>query len=134
MSTAYARKIPEAWLWKPGQSGNPAGRKPGSRNKLTEAFLHALQKDFEEHGIETIAKAREEDPVAYIKVISNLCPRELDVKRPLEDMDDAELGAAIEALRSFVSGAAGMRALGDGSQGEAERTPATALQALPEAK
>ena len=29
-------------LWQPGQSGNPAGKPKGARNKLGEAFIEAL--------------------------------------------------------------------------------------------
>src|SRR5215510_7196434 len=36
-------------LWQPGQSGNPAGRLRGSRNKLSEEVICALLRDFREH-------------------------------------------------------------------------------------
>jgi hypothetical protein len=35
-----------------------------------------LAADFNEHGVETIEKARTRDPTAYVKVISNILPRE----------------------------------------------------------
>jgi len=90
--------------WKPGQSGNPAGRKPGSRNKLTEAFLKALCDDFEANGVDAIAAVRLEDPAAYVKVIAMLCPKELEMKRPLGDLSDDELLDSIDALQRFVLG------------------------------
>src|SRR5262249_7991834 len=63
--------------FKPGQSGNPAGRKKGSRNRLGEAFVAALAEDFEENGIATIKLVRQRDPTAYIKVIKDVLPREV---------------------------------------------------------
>lgn len=63
--------------FKPGQSGNPAGRPKGARSKLGEAFLKALFGDFEQHGVMTIEKVRSERPADYIKVIASLLPKEL---------------------------------------------------------
>jgi len=73
------KRLPQ--LFKPGQSGNPAGRKPGSRNKLSENFLRALSDDFEKHGAQAIVDVREKRPHDYLKVCASLMPRglELDV-------------------------------------------------------
>src|SRR6516165_11425682 len=49
-------------LWQPGVSGNPAGRLRGSRNKLSEAVICALLRDFSKHGEKAIAKVRREQP------------------------------------------------------------------------
>ena len=38
-------------LWQPGESGNPAGRLRGSRNRLSEAVICALLRDFEKHAM-----------------------------------------------------------------------------------
>src|SRR5262245_66156674 len=48
--------------WKPGQSGNPAGRPKGARSKLSEAFLKALSEDFATNGTEVIEKVRNDRP------------------------------------------------------------------------
>jgi uncharacterized protein DUF5681 len=45
-----------AHLWKPGQSGNPAGRPKSARGKLTDDFVAALYKDFTKHGEEAHRK------------------------------------------------------------------------------
>lgn len=63
--------------FKPGQSGNPAGRPKGARSKLGEAFLRELLSDFEAHGAETIAKVRTERPQDYVKVVASVLPKEL---------------------------------------------------------
>ncbi len=106
--------------WPKGVSGNPAGRPKGNRNKLTEAFLEALSNDFDQHGAVAIEEARTKDPMGYVKTIASLCPRELDVKRPIDEMTDEELAGAIDALRSFIAGSTSQNEDGAGSQDAAE--------------
>ena len=67
------------WQWKPGESGNIAGRAVGSRNKLSEQFLAALQSDFEKHGVAAIAAVREKRPQDYLKMVASLLPRTASV-------------------------------------------------------
>lgn len=106
--------------FKPGQSGNPGGRPVGARHRLTSKFIHALADDFEAHGLDAIAKCREKSPEAYLRAIAALCPKEVELKRPLQDMEDAELHAALRTLESFL--ASGATAAGSGSAGEPAKT------------
>jgi len=66
--------------FKPGVSGNPAGRPKGARSRLGEEFVEALAADFEEHGAGCIAKVRAQDTSTYLKLISNILPRETLVR------------------------------------------------------
>jgi len=68
----------QSHLWAKGVSGNPAGRPRGSRSKLSEGFLEALNADFEQHGAGVIAKVRAEKPDIYLKVVANLTPARLE--------------------------------------------------------
>lgn len=86
--------------FKPGQIGNPAGRPKGARNKLGEAFVEALQEDFEEHGREAIQKVRAEKPDQYLKVIASLLPKDvnLNITDNAEDLTDDEIRSRIRDL------------------------------------
>jgi hypothetical protein len=66
--------------FKPGQSGNPAGRKPGSKNKFSEDFWRALANDFAEHGVSAIERVRTEEPAKYLAACVNVLPKDVNVK------------------------------------------------------
>lgn len=88
--------------WKPGQSGNPAGRPKGARAKLGEAFLDVLLADFMKaaaqggQGMEAIKAMREEKPAEYAKMIASLLPKEIEgninlgIAEALDALDEAD--------------------------------------------
>jgi hypothetical protein len=69
----------------PGQVLNPKGRPIGSRQRLTEGFINALSEDFDKHGVRTIAKMREEKPDAYIRVVADLVPADVNLNHGATD-------------------------------------------------
>ena len=70
-----------------GNSGG--GRKKGSRNRLTETVLAAIESDFAEHGSEALEKLRNDDSAAYLRVVASLLPRDMILKREQEpDLSD----------------------------------------------
>jgi len=52
-----------AHLWKPGQSGNPAGRPVSSRQKISERLLADLADVWAEHGKDELERLAKDDPV-----------------------------------------------------------------------
>src|SRR4029079_15973917 len=89
-----------AVLYKPGQSGNPAGRPRNARNKISTAFLEALAADYEEHGAAAIKIMRMEKPADYVRVSASLMPRELEItSTQLTEVSDDELDVFIAYAR-----------------------------------
>jgi len=64
--------------WRPGQSGNPAGRPKGARAILSENFCQAVMEDFEKSGADAIRVMREEKPGDYAKMIAGMLPKDID--------------------------------------------------------
>jgi hypothetical protein len=82
---------------------NGGGRKKGSRNRLTDTFIAAIENDFAQYGADALTKLREDDPAAYIKVVAGLVPRDLIMKREQEldltQLNLEEMGDLLERTR-----------------------------------
>ncbi len=93
--------------WKPGQSGNPAGRPKGSRNKLAEACINDLYESWLENGAAAIKKMREERPHEYVKAVVSILPKEVKIEH-IDDMTDDQLTKRIRQLASDLGVAVGL--------------------------
>jgi hypothetical protein len=100
-------------------NGNKAGRPKGSRSKLGEDFLAAMQADFAKHGPAVIATVRDEKPDAYLKVIASILPKEVNLRTgPLDEMSDDDIASALDNLRQLL-GTGLVPASGSGTEKQA---------------
>lgn len=89
--------------WLPGQSGNPAGRPKGARNKLGEAFIEDMLADWEANGPAAIVEVRTKKPDAYLKVVASILPRDLNVNiNQTDHMTDEQLVERIRSLDAAI--------------------------------
>lgn len=92
-------------LFEPGQSGNPNGRPPGSRNKVTVAIEQLLEDDAENIAAKAIELAKNGDPALMRVVLNRLSPPRKDrhiayTLPPIESVADGlvALGAIADAV------------------------------------
>ena len=94
-------KDPKTGRFLAGNSGN-GGRRKGARSRLSEAFIADLYADWEAHGPDVVKKVREEDPVAYLKVVAAILPKNVNVTSdPLAEMSDEELEENLNMLHQL---------------------------------
>jgi len=90
-----------------GKSGNPAGGPVGSRHRqqLNGEFIAALLRDFRHGGPAAIAKVRKNQPAAYCKLLTLLCPRDFRVEHSggVKAMSDEEIEQAIELIQTMLA-------------------------------
>jgi hypothetical protein len=85
--------------FKKGQSGNPKGRKKGSRNKLGEAFIADMYADWQKNGSDVIKAVRNDKPDQYLKVVASILPKQMDVNiNKLEELTDDQLQERIRQI------------------------------------
>jgi hypothetical protein len=139
VSPALAKKLAKAPVASAGNLppletrfavGNP-GRPKGSRNKLGEGFIAALQDDFAKHGAAVIEKVREENPATYLRVIMGVVPKSLlAAETSMGDLSDDEIAACLFVVRQALS----IRNVADGRAEAAEGgEPAQLLPSISEA-
>ena len=96
----------------PGRA-KTGGRVKGSRNKISEAFLHDLAAEWETSGPAALKVMAKEDPSGFVKVTAALLPKEFEITQtalmeiPDEEINELrdELKRRIEQRRAFASGA-----------------------------
>jgi hypothetical protein len=93
-------------MFKPGQSGNPAGRPKGARNKLEESFLKDMLADWKDNGPTAIKAAREDDPAAYLKVVASLLPKDINLNADLSEAFVRMLDVISNDARPVAAGVA----------------------------
>src|SRR5438067_11430925 len=80
------------------------GRRPGTRNRLSQEFLVVLLAEFEAHGAEAVRICRTERPSDFVKIVASLLPREIDIQdNTLADVSDADLESFIEYARQRIA-------------------------------
>lgn len=99
-----ARKLD--WLaehqWKPGQSGNPAGRPKGARAKIEEIFLKDLYESWQKNGVEALQLSFEKDPISYARIVASILPKA--IVEDGEPLDRGKLRAALSVIDSYLAG------------------------------
>jgi Family of unknown function (DUF5681) len=91
-------------LWKKGESGNPAGRPTGARNKLVGSFIDDLQANWDAEGTAILDRVAVEDPGKIVDAIRGLAPREIaaTIDQKLGGLD-AEKWAVITRIAEVVN-------------------------------
>jgi hypothetical protein len=93
-------------LWKKGQSGNPAGKPPGSRHKVTLAVERLLDGEGEELTRKAIELAKEGDLTALRLCLERICPPRKS--RPIAiDLPDVKSGEGVSLAQAAVVQAVG---------------------------
>jgi hypothetical protein len=85
----------------------------------------ALLRDFSKHGEKAIAKVRQTQPAAYLKILALLVPREHKVEHSnaIKDLTDEQLEAMIEHLKASLEAQAQSAKVIDGELVDAAALP-----------
>jgi hypothetical protein len=88
--------------------GNPSrGRQRAARDKISTAFLEALNEAFHEpndsggcKGLDAIKKVRDEDPATFARIYATLLPRQLEIEdsTPESQLTDEQLFALYDEM------------------------------------
>ena len=98
--------------WKPGQSGNPAGRPRGSRNRLSEQFLDETFEVWQEHGKSALISMATKQPSRFVRMVALLIPAHFKIEH--EHPSTLLTEEQVEARIAELSAALG---LGNGARG-----------------
>ena len=84
--------------WQPGESGNVAGRKPGSRNRLSDEIISSFLRDWRKHGDKALEKVRRTQPAVYCKLAVLLVPKEHKVEHT-----DTYANLSTEQIEAYIA-------------------------------
>ena len=75
-------KVGKLTRWPPGQSGNPAGKPPGTRTAFSQGFIRDFALVWAEEGLEAVRKVAKKSSEAFVAIAARICPN--DVRLTLE--------------------------------------------------
>ncbi len=82
-------------------AGTPAARREGA--PLGGSFLGAVAADFARHGVNVIARIREEKPEACLKLVASVLPKDLSAATGrVDDLSDEQIIDRIRALNAAI--------------------------------
>lgn len=70
--------------FKPGVSGNPAGRPRGARSKFSDSFISDLHTLWERRGLEVLERVAQDDPSTLLRVCGALMPKDISLSVGLD--------------------------------------------------
>ena len=81
--------------------GNVAGRKPGSRNQLSQAIISSFLRDWRKNGDKALEKVRRTQPAVYCKLAVLLVPKEHKVEHTsiYENLSTEQIEAYIAEIQ-----------------------------------
>lgn len=79
LSTDRTKQYSGLRPFKPGQSGNLAGRPKGSRNKLSERFLEDMHDLWKRRGMQVLESIVETHPEKLLAAMVQVLPRDFQV-------------------------------------------------------
>src|ERR1700723_3705665 len=68
--------------WPRGQSGNPAGKPPGTRTAFSQGFIRDFALVWAKRALEAVRKVAKKSPEAFVAIAASICPN--DVRLTLE--------------------------------------------------
>ena len=90
-----------------GPRGNMPGRKE-SKDKLSQAFLRDLHAIWLKQGPDLLkrmaAEKNDTGNQTLAKIIASIEPKELEIVRPLDGLDDTKLAKAVDVLTEMLRG------------------------------
>jgi hypothetical protein len=78
--SASEQGMQKAGTWVRGQSGNPAGRPIGARQKISEKLLADLATTWEKHGANVLERLAVTEPAKLATIAYGLLPRDVFVQ------------------------------------------------------
>ena len=91
--------------FKPGRSGNPAGKAPGTRHKATQAMMVLLEGETEALTRKAIELAMEGDTTALKLCLDRIAPAPKSAAQPI-NLDMPTSNSLTDAARAFLAAAA----------------------------
>ena len=89
--------------FKPGQSGNPAGRPKGAKGRFTEDFWRDLHEVWSEHGKQAILDTLKADPAKFLAIAASKVPGEVEVSNTSYVIVAPEAAASTEEWLESLS-------------------------------